>query len=155
MLQQMPILLQTAHDQFCTTYRMTVETHNIVTKVKPEEVVTSRYLLSYMYIVLGYSATQILGIRHETAFPMVLLYRKGGDLLLALTKVLCKKCSQTCKSTQEPNTSYGHGQCILENGSEVVWEEMTHTLHAQFRLILDAYSKPYDITSSESQSTLW
>ena len=77
----------------------------------------------------------------------VLLYRKGGDLLLALTKVLCRERRQTSKSTQEPNTSYDHGQCILENGSEAVWEEMNHTQHAQIRLTLGKYSKPYDITS--------
>ena len=48
LLKQVPMLLPAAYEEYCNTFTEVAETHNVVTQVKPEEAVTSRYLLSYL-----------------------------------------------------------------------------------------------------------
>ena len=77
----------------------------------------------------------------------ILLYRRGSDLLLVLTKVLHKERSRTCN--QPSNSSIVDVDAdIVSSTTTCVWEEMNGRIHNQIhRNLTSQHSEPFDIST--------
>ena len=64
----------------------------------------------------------------------VLLYRKDGDLLLALTKVLIRERHQTHKVVAHAISNSSRDTVETATESEAVWEKMNRTIHTQIHV---------------------
>ena len=147
LLKQQPMLLPQLYKNYCNTFSEVASSHNYGLAVTPESVVSTRYLLSYLVTRLGKHLLYTMKQRSAG----ILLYRRGSDLLLVLTKVLHRECSHTYH--QAPNTLIDTTDtCQVPNTctatSSRVWEEMNAKIHNQIHKNLGSLNgQPFDIST--------
>ena len=146
LLKQWPMLLPVVYRHYCKTFSETADVHKLGIDVSPENVVSPRYLLSYLVTRLGKHLQYTMKQRSAG----ILLYRRGSDLLLALTKVLHKERSWTCSQTS--NISILNSDTTpKDNDSSTttcVWEEMNGKIHNQIhRNMSSQHGEPFDIST--------
>ena len=130
LLNQWPMFLPEVYKSFCGTFNEMSNHHNMSINVSPENVVSSRYLLSYLVTKLDKHLVYTMKQRSAG----ILLYRKGADLLLILTKILHRQRPCSCnQATTNVCTISSDKGCDDRHGSASVlaWEEMNKTLHEQ------------------------
>ena len=130
LLNQWPMFLPEVYKSFCGTFNEMSNHHNLSINVSPENVVSSRYLLSYLVTKLDKHLVYTMKQRSAG----ILLYRKGADLLLILTKILHRQRPCSCnQATTNVCTISSDKGCDDRHGSASVlaWEEMNKTLHEQ------------------------
>ena len=86
LLKQQPMLLPQLYKNYCNTFSEVASSHNYGLAMTPESVVSTRYLLHVSYLVTRLGKHLQYTMKQRSAG--ILLYRRGSDLLLVLTKVL-------------------------------------------------------------------
>ena len=89
LLKQRPMLLPQVYKKYCTAFHEAASSHTYSLAVAPESVVSTRYLLSYLVTRVGKHLQYTMKQRSAGT----LLYRRGSDPLLMLTKVLHRERS--------------------------------------------------------------
>ena len=127
LLKQRPMLLPQVYKKYCTTFHEAASSHTYSLAVAPESVVSTRYLLSYLITWVGKHLQYTMKQRSAGT----LLYRRGSDPLLMLTKVLHRECSGLYhhpaqnKTKDETETNQPPTMCTTAtNMNSGVWEEM-------------------------------